>query len=133
MIASAEERLHRQTEIMKALEMFPEEKNITKALILYNKTLNQEDRLPVFVGTKKYRDKATVFDLYERPLCPECGVEMGFRRLKDNEDGFNTQLVCRNEYCDVVLNSEYTVEEWMETLRKEYESKRDAIKGETSK
>lgn len=120
---TTEQELERHQVILKALEMFPEEKNITRALVLYNQTMPEEKRIPVFVKAKEYKNK-TSFDLYPRPKCPVCGDDMGFRRLKPNAEGFKTRLSCRNTVCDVAFNSEYSVEEWLTTLREEYEANR---------
>lgn len=125
---TTEQELERHQIILKALEMFPEEKNITRALVLYNKAMPEEKRIPVFVKAKEFKNK-TSFDLYPRPKCPVCGDDMGFRRLKQNPEGFKTRLSCRNTTCDVALNSEYSVEEWLVVLREEYEASRNVKKG----
>jgi hypothetical protein len=58
----------------------------------------------------------TPIDDYERPLCPDCNSPMRFRVLQPNNEGVNTQLVCEN--CDLVLDSDKTIQEWYQLLEK---------------
>lgn len=111
-----EEQQERLQKIIKAKEMFPDEKNITVALQLYKDATG--DPIPLFITTKDAPRPLTVMDNYERIPCSECGAEMLFRILPENEEGYHSQLVCGNEKCDTVLNSEYTLQEWMAVLKK---------------
>lgn len=110
-----EQQIRLQT-IIKAQQMFPDEKNVTVALQLYKNATG--DPIPLFITTKDADRPLTVMDNYERIICEECGADMMFRILPENEEGFHTQLVCSNPECDNVLNSEYTIIEWMQVLKK---------------
>ena len=57
------------------------------------------------------------FDKYPRPKCPECGTDMYFRKVPDNPEGIKTQLVCVNDKCDTVLNSDKSLDEWLEVIK----------------
>ena len=122
---TTEQELERHQVVLTALAMFPEEKNITKALMLYNKAMPKEKRIPVFVKAREYKNRNS-FDLFDRPSCPVCGKDMSLRRLKPNPDGFKTRLTCRNPECNVALNSEFSLEEWLKVLKEAYESNRNA-------
>lgn len=111
-----EEQQERLQIIIKAQEMFPNEKNITTALQLYKNATG--DQTPLFITTKDTSRPLTIMDNYERVLCEKCGAEMMFRNLQENEENFHSQLVCSNPKCDTVLNSEFTLQEWMEVLKK---------------
>ena len=110
-----EQQIRLQT-ILKAQEMFPYEKNITVALQLYKDATG--DPIPLFITTKDAPRPLTVMDNYERIICEECGSDMLFRIVPENEEGFHSQLVCSNPQCDTILNSEFTLQEWMEVLKK---------------
>lgn len=95
--------------------------NITHAFTLYQSVLAEEERR-VFINTmiagKRYR---TFMDMFERPLCPDCGAEFMFRQIPENEEGIKIQLVCTNPECDTVLNDIHNLEWWRENLRKKDE------------
>lgn len=110
-----EQQIRLQT-IMKAQTMFPDEKNITIALKKYKEATG--DGIPLFITTKDTNRPLTPFDDYERIKCEECGADMMFRLCPENEEGIKTQLVCSNKDCDNVLNSEYSLQEWMGVLKK---------------
>lgn len=110
-----EQQIRLQT-ILKAQEMFPDERNITTALQLYKDATG--DPIPLFITTKDADRPLTVMDNYERIPCSECGSDMLFRIVPENDEGYHTQLVCSNSECDTVLNSEYTLQDWMKVLKK---------------
>ncbi len=91
-------------------------KNISIAFELYQKVCADRER-EIFVTTQIYRNHPrTVMDKYERPLC-ECGSMMMFRLVPPNDEGIKCQLVCSNEECDIVLNSDNDLDWWMSNLR----------------
>lgn len=96
--------------------MFPDENNITELLKKYNKATGSN--VPLFIDTRDMKRPPTPFDDYERIKCPDCGSDMMFRLVPPNSEGVNTQLVCSNMECDTVLNSEYTITDWFNVLRK---------------
>jgi hypothetical protein len=94
------------------------EGNISNAFILYQEVLAEKDR-PLTINTAIAGTRPRTFmDNFQRPKCPECGSEMNFRPVKDNEEGIKTQLVCSNQSCDTVLDSDMDIGEWMKTLEK---------------
>lgn len=111
-----EEQQNRLQTIHRARGMFPDEKNVTIALQLYKDVTG--DPIPLYITTKDTPRPLTVMDDYERIPCPECGTAMMFRNLPDNKEGYHTQIICPNEECDNILNSEYTLQDWMAVLRK---------------
>jgi hypothetical protein len=116
-MATYKEQMERINTIIKAKDMFPEERNITVALRKYKDVTG--DPIEVMVSTRDYGNKPTSFmDDYERILCPECGADMLFRILPENEEGFKTRLECSNKTCKNAINSEYSIIEWMQVLKK---------------
>jgi hypothetical protein len=108
---------HRTNEVNKAFKIFsPLTNNMTDAFRLYQEVL-AEERMEIFVSTAVMGNRPmTPIDDYERPLCPDCNSPMRFRVLQPNNEGVNTQLVC--EGCDLVLDSEKTIQEWYQLLEK---------------
>lgn len=91
---------------------------IDKAFALYQGVLAERER-EVWISSKVEGNRSPrIMDGFERPKCPECGTDLMFRTLPPNEEGFNTQLVCENPQCDVVLNSEMTMEDWARELQR---------------
>jgi len=92
-------------------------KNITTAFRAYQAIFAERER-EIFLSTQFYGNKPkTVMDKYDRPKCPECDADMMFRQVPENPDNIKVQLVCKNERCDTVLNSENDLQWWQETLR----------------
>jgi len=91
-------------------------KNISIAFEIYQKVLADRER-EIFLSTQFYGNKPrTPFDHYERPLC-ECGSEMQFRMVPPNDEDIKLQLVCINEKCDIVLNSDNDINWWLSNLK----------------
>lgn len=111
---------HRILEVNKAYRIFnPLTNNMTEAFRLYQEVL-AEEKMEVFISTAVSNRPMTPIDDYERPLCPDCNSPMRFRVLQPNNEGVNTQLVC--EGCDLVLDSEKTIQEWYQLLEKKNDS-----------
>ena len=92
--------------------------NITHAFEVYQAVLAEQER-DIFIETMVSGNRPpTQFDKYERPKCPECGADLLFRPVSDNPEGIKVQLVCTNQECDLVLNSEISIEEWEKELRR---------------
>jgi hypothetical protein len=108
---------HRILEVNKAYRIFkPLTNNMTEAFRLYQEVL-AEERMEIFVSTAVMGNRPiTPMDDFERPVCPDCNSPMRFRVLQPNNEGVNTQLVC--EGCDLVLDSEKTIQEWYQLLEK---------------
>ena len=116
-----EEFQKRVTEVNKAAKIFaPLTNNISEAFKLYQEVL-AEEQMEIFVSTAVMGKQAmTPMDDFERPLCPDCNSPMRFRIIPPNDENVNTQLVCEN--CDLVLDSEKTIQEWYKILEKKSDS-----------
>ena len=108
---------HRVNEVNKAYRIFkPLTNNMTEAFRLYQEVL-AEEKMEIFVSAATMGNRPmTPMDDRERPLCPDCQSPMRFRILQPNDENVNTQLVCEN--CDLVLDSEKTIQEWYQLLEK---------------
>ena len=108
---------HRILEVNKAFKIFsPLTNNMTEAFRLYQEVL-AEEKMELFISIEAFGNRPmTPIDDYERPLCPDCNSPMRFRIIPPNEENVNTQLVCEN--CDLVLDSEKTIQEWYQLLEK---------------
>lgn len=92
--------------------------NITLAFQAYQAILAEQER-EIHMDIRRMQGMTgSEMDYYERPKCPDCGSDMGFRVVPANEDGINTQLICMNGECDTVLDSELTMLQWKEVLKK---------------
>jgi len=111
------EFLHRILEVNKAFKIFsPLTNNMTEAFRLYQEVL-AEEKMEIFVSAAVMGNRPmTPMDDCERPLCPDCNSPMRFRIIPPNDENVNTQLVCEN--CDLVLDSEKTIQEWYQMLEK---------------
>lgn len=90
--------------------------NITLAFEAYQEILAEQERR-INVSAKQVVGMTTSpFNNLERPKCPECGEVMNLRPVPANDEGINSQLVCANPKCDTVLDSELTLQQWMEKL-----------------
>ena len=114
---SYEEFNKRTLEVNKAFRIFsPLTNNMTDALRLYQEVL-AEEKMEIFVSAATMGNRPmTPMDDFERPLCPDCNSPMRFRIIPPNDENVNTQLVCEN--CDLVLDSEKTIQEWYQMLEK---------------
>ena len=112
---------NRVNEVNKAYRIFkPLTNNMTEAFRLYQEVL-AEERMELFVSTEVMGNRPiTPMDDFERPLCPDCNSPMRFRIIPPNDENVNTQLVCEN--CDLVLDSEKTIQEWYKILEKKSDS-----------
>jgi hypothetical protein len=115
------EFLHRILEVNKAYRIFkPLTNNMTEAFRLYQEVL-AEEKMEIFVSAAVMGNRPmTPMDDCERPLCPDCNSPMRFRIIPPNDENVNTQLVCEN--CDLVLDSEKTIQEWYQLLEKKSDS-----------
>lgn len=95
--------------------------NITKSFQAYQLIFAERER-KIFLTTMNGRRSRTIMDKYERPQCPDCGYDMMFRVVPDNNENIRTQLVCSNSQCDTVLNSDKTLDDWMQILKVKDES-----------
>ena len=112
---------HRILEVNKAYRIFkPLTNNMTEAFRLYQEVL-AEEKMEIFVSAAVMGNRPmTPMDDCERPLCPDCNSPMRFRIIPPNDENVNTQLVCEN--CDLVLDSEKTIQEWYQLLEKKSDS-----------
>ena len=110
---------HRMQEVNKAFRIFGPIANndVTKAFKLYLEVLSEEKLQLELSSATLRRFTGSDMDQYERLNCPECGEVMHVRNVPKNKDGINTQLVCTNLSCDVVLDSPYTMNDWKTELK----------------
>jgi hypothetical protein len=114
-----DEQQERLLKIQKAQAMFPEEKNMSVAIKLYEQATGE---IIGRLNTKDHGNKPkTIMDDYNRVPCDVCGTDMQFRVLNKNDEGYKTQLVCSKPECDNVLNSEFDIGQWRELLKKKEE------------
>jgi hypothetical protein len=91
--------------------------NITTAFTLYQEVLAEQERAVIINTLTGGNRPPALFDNFDRPKCPDCGASLMFRPLKDNPEGIKVQLVCENQACDTVLNSEMSIEDWAKELQ----------------
>jgi DNA-directed RNA polymerase subunit M/transcription elongation factor TFIIS len=48
----------------------------------------------------------------QSPKCPKCNTNMFIRAVPRNDEGVNSQLVCENKDCPVVLNARCSATAW---------------------
>jgi hypothetical protein len=95
--------------------------NITEAFRIYQEILAEQKR-ELWLTSAIHGDRPhTYLDGYDRPECPDCGANMMFRATPKNSAGVQTQLVCSNPECDLVLNSEKSMSDWEKELKKKDE------------
>jgi hypothetical protein len=95
--------------------------NYNKAFEAYQSIFAERER-EILLSDKYYGNRPrTVFDDFVRPVCPECGEPMLFRQIA-NTPGVLTQLICSSKFCDVVIDSEHSVEEWVEELKTQFKN-----------
>jgi hypothetical protein len=107
--------------INRAMRIFGEltDNNITKAFTAYQEVLSETQR-PINIPAESIRGMTgSAFDgLKHRPKCPECGHDMNLRPVPSNLEGVKSQLVCSDPVCTVVLDSEMSIAEWYDILKK---------------
>jgi len=112
-----EEFNDRMQAIQRARRIFIESgltNSITLAFQIYQEVFAEQER-QVFLDSMVNGNRTrTRFDSFIRPKCPECSSDMMLRSVPENQEGVKTQCVCSK--CDVVLDSEYTLMEWMNIL-----------------
>lgn len=101
--------------------------NITDAFILYQEVLAEQERGVIINTLMAGTRTRTLFDNFDRPKCPTCGTPMMFRPVATNDEGVKVQLVCENQACDTVLDSDKDLNEWAEELRKEMNDGREQV------
>jgi hypothetical protein len=114
---SQEEFTDRIGALERAKRIFPDVVNIPERFRLYQEVFAERER-EIFVTTQMYGNRPrTIMDRYDRPKCTECGADMAFRQVPENKEGIKVQLVCMNEKCDTVLNSDNDIMWWMKQLK----------------
>jgi len=111
-----EEFQDRMGALTRAGRIFPDVLNISERFAIYQQVFAERER-EIFLSTQVYGKKPrTPFDKYKRPIC-ECGSDMAFRIVPPNDEGIKVQLVCTNEKCDIVLNSDNDISWWQANLK----------------
>jgi len=120
------DRIDQQAAVQRARTIFIQSgitNNISTAYEMYQELLAERDRELIMKAEWKINgNPRSIMDRYERPKCPECDADMLFRLIPANVEGVNTQLVCGNKECSVVLDSEMTIRDWMNVLEKKEEA-----------
>jgi hypothetical protein len=93
--------------------------SIDLAWELYRDILAEKDFAIIITSDMSKAMNDNPFDKYPRLKCPVCQNDLYFRRLPENPEGIRTQLICASEKCDTVLNSEKTMDEWLEIIKNE--------------
>ena len=105
--------------ILRARKIFMDSgitKDLSLAFELYQKVVAERER-EIFISTQSYLLKPRSYmDEYEKPKCPDCGSQMGFRKVPKNDSGIQSQWVCLSKECDTVLDSENDINWWMDKL-----------------
>jgi len=93
--------------------------DVAKAFEAYQDILAETQRPVIVPAASMQGMTGSAFDgLKHRPKCPECGMDMNLRAVPDNIEGVKSQLVCSDPQCAVVLDSELTIPEWYDLLKK---------------
>lgn len=113
-----EEFAQRTAEITKAKKIFMPHitNNITTAFEIYQELLAEEE-MQVMISTLLGGNKEpSILDMYERPKCPECGVDLRLRIGTADAEGkeWPTAWVCST--CLAEYYSEKTPQQWVEEL-----------------
>jgi len=93
--------------------------NITTAFKIYQEVLAEKERREVLSTKEDGNRSRSPFDIYERPKCSQCGMEMGLRVINipqgvKNVNGYKTCWECYN--CAHEEYSYKTIEGWMKEL-----------------
>jgi hypothetical protein len=89
--------------------------NIGVAFQLYQEVFAERER-QIFLDTAVHGNRQpALFDRFTRPKCPECQSDMMLRIIPENEEGIKTQCVCSS--CDIVLDSEKSLDDWFQILK----------------
>jgi len=90
--------------------------NITHAFEAYQKICADKER-QIFLATQAQGNRPqTIMDKYERLKCPNCGGDLMFRNVPENDKGIKIQLVCSNKDCDTVISDTHDINWWMQNL-----------------
>ena len=93
--------------------------NITKAFEAYQAILSETQR-EIHMDVRRMQGMTgSPFDELQRPACIDCGSECNLRQVPDNDEGIKSQVVCTQ--CDLVLDSELSIQEWLNVLPKRKE------------
>jgi hypothetical protein len=93
--------------------------NISIAFEAYQAILAESDRQLQVANDQIDGRFGSVLDEYERPECPACGRPMLLQIFKATEDRpETTRLFCSFAKCDTAFDSDKTLDEWKDLLRK---------------
>jgi hypothetical protein len=115
--------MNRQNIISKAMTLYGGEtgNNIAEALALYlQNNATAEEQIPLTITNAPEMTALVVELSFSRPICEDCGGELGLLRNVRGIDGtiYTTAWTCR---CGRIEYSEKSVEEWTEILRENRE------------
>lgn len=116
-----EEFRDRADAVNRAMRIFAHmtDNDMTKAFTAYQEILAEAQRDILIDAERTGSFTGSNMDNYERPVCPDCGEDMGFRVVPPNEEGIKTQLVhMPGSTCKTVLNFDLTMEQWQQELKR---------------
>lgn len=124
---TAKEFNKRVTAVNRAMKIFGEltNHNMTKAFIAYQEVF-EEKEMEVFIAANRFPEFVDENRKFKNIKCPDCGHYLLFRPVPPNDDGVKSQLVCSNNECDTVLNSEHDLRWWRKELTVKNNEKKEA-------
>jgi hypothetical protein len=109
-----DEYQHRLEVIARAMQLYGEaaQGNVNTALEMLN-----EPDFEISIPVERFQGlTGSPLDYMERPKCIDCGADCFLRQVPKNDEGVKSQVVC--SACDLVLDSEFTIQEWLNILEK---------------
>lgn len=95
--------------------------NITTAFQIYQEILAERDR-ELTITREMAPEEYGGFVIREDDLfdCPNCGDKMYIRFFTNPGEGeAKSQVVCRNDKCDTIYDSDKTASEWIQYFKEE--------------
>jgi hypothetical protein len=116
-----EEYQDRIEAVNRAMRIFSHmtDNDVTKSFTAYQEILAEKEREINLPLSSMRITTGSIFDSLERPKCPDCGEDMYVRSVPQNDSNINSQLICSNNTCDVLLNSTNTIDDWIKELSKQ--------------
>jgi len=119
---TVEEFQDRAQAILRARKIFISSgvtKNISVAFELYQEMLAEQERV-LRLTHERNRDYGILANL-QRPICPDCGKELGLRLINTpkgnaNIHGYNSSWACDDECCHEEFSTN-TLQDWLKELK----------------
>ena len=119
---TVEEFQDRAQAILRAREIFISSgvtKNISVAFEIYQGMLAEKERV-LKLTYERNRDYGILANL-QRPICPDCGKELGLRLINTpkgnaNVNGYNSSWACDDSCCHEEFSTN-TLQDWLKELK----------------